>query len=139
MGGALRFLLVHKKHGQDARATLRTAIQAFDDGIRVRTIDTVARRYQPHPGGLSPPPSPITNSVGFKLTRSETRDVWGNFASITFEATTRECRKLGQWLLFDDGYEVWGPLAVTDGKLLVRDVTRLVCFDIAAGREEYQP
>ncbi len=47
-----------------------------------------------------------------------------------FAARTDECRKLGEWQLFEDGHEVWGPMAIVDGRLFVRDYTRLVCFDL---------
>jgi outer membrane protein assembly factor BamB len=48
---------------------------------------------------------------------------------VLFRATTERCEKLGQWQLMD-GHEVWGPLALTQGRLLIRDMTRLMCFDI---------
>jgi outer membrane protein assembly factor BamB len=47
-----------------------------------------------------------------------------------FEANTKECRKLGEWQLLEDGHEVWGPVAIVDGCLFLRDYTRLVCFDL---------
>ncbi len=47
-----------------------------------------------------------------------------------FKADTIACHKLGEWQLLDDGHEVWGPLAIVDGRLFVRDYTRLVCFDL---------
>jgi len=50
-----------------------------------------------------------------------------------FRAATDRCNMLGQWQLME-GHEVWGPLAVAGGRLLVRDVYRLVCFDIRAGQ-----
>jgi outer membrane protein assembly factor BamB len=30
-----------------------------------------------------------------------------------------------------DGHESWGPMAVADGRLIVRDLTRMICLDIA--------
>jgi outer membrane protein assembly factor BamB len=30
-----------------------------------------------------------------------------------------------------DGHESWGPMAVADGRLIVRDFTRMICLDIA--------
>lgn len=50
-----------------------------------------------------------------------------------FRAATDGCSMLGQWQLMS-GHEVWGPLAVAGGRLLVRDAYRLVCFDIRAGQ-----
>lgn len=32
--------------------------------------------------------------------------------------------------VFDHGHEAWGPLALVDGRLLVRDLTRMACLDI---------
>jgi outer membrane protein assembly factor BamB len=29
------------------------------------------------------------------------------------------------------GHESWGPLALADGRLFARDLTRLVCLDVA--------
>ena len=31
-----------------------------------------------------------------------------------------------------DGHECWGPPALVAGRLLVRDLTTLVCLDVAA-------
>ncbi len=31
-----------------------------------------------------------------------------------------------------DGHEAWGPPALVAGRLLVRDLTTLVCLDVAA-------
>ena len=47
-----------------------------------------------------------------------------------FKADTVACHKLGEWQLLDDGHEVWGPMAIVDGRLFVRDYSRLVCFDL---------
>jgi outer membrane protein assembly factor BamB len=30
-----------------------------------------------------------------------------------------------------DGLESWGPIAVASGRLIVRDLTRMVCLDVA--------
>jgi outer membrane protein assembly factor BamB len=32
--------------------------------------------------------------------------------------------------LFEEGHEAWGPLAMAGGRLLVRDMTRMVCVDL---------
>jgi outer membrane protein assembly factor BamB len=32
------------------------------------------------------------------------------------------------------GPDVWGPLALSDGKLVIRDLTRMVCLDLKGGR-----
>ncbi|MCK5850601.1 MAG: PQQ-like beta-propeller repeat protein [Kiritimatiellae bacterium] len=77
------------------------------------------------------------------LTASRKRDAWGPYMLadnkfyvmsdtgmlVMFDAQVGACRKLGEWQLMD-GQEVWGPLAIAGERLLVRDVTRLMCFDI---------
>ena len=30
------------------------------------------------------------------------------------------------------GHDVWGPLALSDGKLVIRDLTKMVCLDLKA-------
>lgn len=52
----------------------------------------------------------------------------GNMA--VFEANTQECVKLGEWQVVRHGHEVWGPLSIAGGYLLVRDINRLMCFDL---------
>lgn len=47
-----------------------------------------------------------------------------------FKADTSACIKLGEWELLEHGHEVWGPLAVVDGLLLLRDYTTLTCLDL---------
>lgn len=34
------------------------------------------------------------------------------------------------------GHDVWGPLALSDGKLLVRDLTKMICIDVGGATEE---
>jgi outer membrane protein assembly factor BamB len=29
------------------------------------------------------------------------------------------------------GHEAWGPMAFADGRLIVRDLTRMVCLDVS--------
>ena len=41
-------------------------------------------------------------------------------------------RLLGKTTVFADGRECWGPMALADGRLYVRDFTRLVCLDLRA-------
>jgi outer membrane protein assembly factor BamB len=33
-----------------------------------------------------------------------------------------------------DGQDSWGPMALADGRLLARDLTRLVCLDVGASK-----
>jgi outer membrane protein assembly factor BamB len=79
-----------------------------------------------------------------RLTAPRKREAWGPYfladekfyvmgdtgLLVMFEATTAACRKLGEWQLLEDGHEVWGPLVIVDGRLFVREYTRLVCYDI---------
>ena len=53
---------------------------------------------------------------------------------VVFEADTERRKKIGEWRLMD-GEETWGPLAIAGGRLLMRDVNRLACFDISADTE----
>ena len=32
-----------------------------------------------------------------------------------------------------DGHDAWGPMALVGGRLIVRDLTRMVCLDVAGG------
>jgi outer membrane protein assembly factor BamB len=45
------------------------------------------------------------------------------------EATTAGYRRLAQARILD-GRDAWGPLALADGRLLLRDSTRLLCLDL---------
>lgn len=45
------------------------------------------------------------------------------------EATPAGYRQLGQFRVLE-GHDAWGPMALVDGRLLVRDLTRMVCLDI---------
>lgn len=47
------------------------------------------------------------------------------------EATHEQYRRLDQFLVFQDGYEAWGPMALVAGRLIVRDLTRMACLNIA--------
>ena len=48
------------------------------------------------------------------------------------EATPDGYHELGRAPVLS-GKEVWGPLAYSDGKLVLRDQTTLVCLDLKAG------
>jgi outer membrane protein assembly factor BamB len=45
-------------------------------------------------------------------------------------ASPDEFRPLGQWRVIENAHESWGPMALAGGKLLVRDLRRLVCLDL---------
>jgi outer membrane protein assembly factor BamB len=45
------------------------------------------------------------------------------------EASTTEYKQLAQAQLLN-GSDVWGPMALSDGKLVLRDLTKMVCLDV---------
>jgi outer membrane protein assembly factor BamB len=47
------------------------------------------------------------------------------------EATPRGYKRLGRHEVFPDGHDAWGPMALVAGRLIVRDMTRMVCLDVA--------
>ena len=47
------------------------------------------------------------------------------------EATPAGYRSLGHHEVFSDGHDAWGPMALVAGRLIVRDMTRMACLDIA--------
>jgi len=52
------------------------------------------------------------------------------------EATTEGYRQLARAKVLADGHETWAPLAIAGGRLLVRDLRKLVCLDVRKmGRE----
>ncbi|MCL2649122.1 MAG: PQQ-like beta-propeller repeat protein [Phycisphaerales bacterium] len=46
------------------------------------------------------------------------------------EASPGGYRKLGQWAMFEEGNDAWGPLAVAEGRLLMRDFKRMICLNL---------
>ena len=48
------------------------------------------------------------------------------------EASPKGYVPLAQAKVLADGYEAWGPLALAGGRLILRDLTRLVCLDLRA-------
>jgi outer membrane protein assembly factor BamB len=49
------------------------------------------------------------------------------------EASTTEYKELASAQVLG-GHDVWGPLALSDGKLVIRDLTRMVCLDLKRSR-----
>ncbi len=49
------------------------------------------------------------------------------------EATPKGYRPLpgGKAQVIEDGHDSWGPMALVAGRLIVRDMTRMVCLDVA--------
>ena len=48
------------------------------------------------------------------------------------EATTEGYRRLSQCEVFADGHDAWGPMALVNGRLILRDMTRMACLDLSA-------
>lgn len=48
------------------------------------------------------------------------------------EATPEAYRVLDRAVVLPDGVDSWGPMALVGGRLIVRDMTRMVCLDVAA-------
>ncbi len=46
------------------------------------------------------------------------------------EATTTSYKRLAQHEVFPNGLDAWGPMAVVEGRLVLRDMTRLTCLDL---------
>jgi outer membrane protein assembly factor BamB len=47
------------------------------------------------------------------------------------EASTTGYRQLAQAKVLP-GPDAWGPMALTDGRLVLRDLNRMACLDVAA-------
>ncbi len=48
------------------------------------------------------------------------------------EATPEAWRPLDSALIFENGHEAWGPIAIAGGRMIVRDTMRMACLDIRA-------
>jgi outer membrane protein assembly factor BamB len=46
------------------------------------------------------------------------------------EANTSEYRELASAQILS-GHDVWGPMALSNGKLVLRDLTKMVCIEVA--------
>lgn len=78
------------------------------------------------------------------LTAKKKREAWGPWIladgkfyvfgdsglMAVFGADTGSCRLLGTTQLWEHGHECWGPPAIAGGFLLMRDISRLACFDV---------
>ena len=47
------------------------------------------------------------------------------------EATPAGYKRLAQHAVLPDGHDAWGPMALVAGRLIVRDMTRMICLDLA--------
>ena len=46
-------------------------------------------------------------------------------------ATPDGYRRMAQSEIFPNGHDAWGPMAIADGRLIVRDMTRMTCLDLS--------
>jgi len=46
------------------------------------------------------------------------------------EATATGYHPLARAELFKNGTETWGPMAMASGRLILRDLTRMICVDV---------
>ncbi|NOX55083.1 MAG: PQQ-binding-like beta-propeller repeat protein [Planctomycetes bacterium] len=51
------------------------------------------------------------------------------------EANTKEYRELAHAQVLS-GHDVWAPMALSDGKLVLRDVTKMVCIEVGPSSEQ---
>ena len=47
------------------------------------------------------------------------------------EATPAGYKRLARAQVLADGHDAWGPMAMVAGRLIVRDLTRMACIDVA--------
>ena len=60
----------------------------------------------------------------------------GNHGKLAMaEATVESYRPLAHCQVFQDGVDAWGPMAMVGGRLIVRDMTRMACLDVAAASQ----
>ncbi len=59
----------------------------------------------------------------------------GDGELVMAEASTVEYRPLARCQVFADGHDAWGPMALAGGRLIVRDMTRMTCLNLAAAGE----
>ena len=50
------------------------------------------------------------------------------------EVTQQGYQRLAQYAVWADGHDAWGPMAMVAGRLIVRDMTRMVCLDLTQNR-----
>ena len=58
--------------------------------------------------------------------------VMDNHGALTLaKATPRGYKRLARCEVFQDGHDAWGQMALVGGRLIVRDMTRMACLDVA--------
>lgn len=48
------------------------------------------------------------------------------------EATPAGYKRLARHKVLPGGHDAWGPMAMVEGRLILRDMTRMVCLDLRA-------
>jgi outer membrane protein assembly factor BamB len=48
------------------------------------------------------------------------------------EAKTDSYQRLASFQAIEDGHDAWGPMSLAGGRLILRDLTRMACLDIAS-------
>ena len=48
------------------------------------------------------------------------------------EASTKEYKELASAQILEEE-DVWGPLALSNGKLIIRDMSQMVCLQVGSG------
>ncbi|QDV65230.1 PQQ-binding-like beta-propeller repeat protein [Crateriforma conspicua] len=51
------------------------------------------------------------------------------------QANTKSYEPIAQAEIFPDGHDAWGPMAIVDGKLILREMTRMACLDLLPASE----
>jgi len=52
------------------------------------------------------------------------------------EATGEGYKPLDRFQVFQRAHDAWGPMAIAAGRLILRDLTRMVCLDVSAAGTE---
>lgn len=56
----------------------------------------------------------------------------GDGLLVMAEASADGYHPLARYQVFDDGHDAWGPLAMADGRLICRDMTRMKCLELSS-------
>lgn len=48
------------------------------------------------------------------------------------DVSPRGYNRLAEHQIFDDGVDAWGPIAIAGGRMILRDMTRMICLDLSA-------
>ena len=50
---------------------------------------------------------------------------------VLIKATERGYNKLSEYQVLD-GHDSWGPIAIVDNKMILRDLKQMICFEISS-------